>query len=1773
VFADFNGDGLPDRAVSYNTAGWIGSNNPGDTVQYEFAPAWKVALNETALPGNFGPPMLYDKFAASPGVVTDLDGDGRAELTSEAEQTSLGRDDTGEWAPQVPDSVHLPLDAKSEPLDGYREFGDFNGDGTEDELRLTRSDPFRPEALTAQIFWNTGKGFYADAHVSTLVIDVHPDVAKQIPTRFDDPGLHVTDLDNDGRMDVVIFNNDHTINNQPAPQIVFLYSAGDGTFVEKVLPVEAGTRDDVKNWLDGDLRPIHYYPGRLEHDAIRVDVQAVGQVFPPLSILLSAVPYQDYVVAGPDAKTPGFAAGWNLATLADTNGDGFIDIVRHVGGNDPAGGFEVLQQTPHAGDDELIEVTDAATAWPALTIEYSSQWSDRPEVDDSYQCTYPLRCPKSGLYVVRRVTSRAAVTDPKSNPLSLGRTTEYAYRDPVAHAHLGFFGFSERRVRDTTPDHPVETITTYDLRTPDASGKIYPGVGVPATVTVAQPILGPGEGKPASAPARLTKTTYGYELRALDGGATHAVFAASTHTSVWEEPVAIAWSGQGPDHQLVSGYAEPASPPIQVDTTLSTDDYGHVTDTVTETAKGIKTEVKTPRLNDTVNWHLGLVSEREVMTLESAKGAIPVGQTTAYTYTSQGDVESITAEPNGDPALTATTTLTRDDYGLVTGITSSAAGEAPRASHVDYATAWPGAPDEHLFASVAWAEHANPLCVTDCRPATWVLTHPAYGLPIAVMDENGIEARRIYDGHGRPVHSESEGALPVDVTYSGRPDAFGGLNGLEATATSGLQQVLKTTDARGATLRSSFVGFDGQWLNTFATYDALGRRIGVSRPNAGPPLAWTTTDYDSLGRVVATEYPDASTAKTVYGLFETEHTDPAGHYSHQHHDVDGRLILSGTELPPAPGCGVCLGQDVTSTYQYGATAIGPVTTVFDDQGNAVTTQYDRRGRPVQQDDPSTGTTKVTWNGFGDAKETLRVATGELETHTLDDLGRVLTTTTPDGLTTFTYDVATHGVGRLAQAMSPDQIRTEYRYDALGRTTGIDQTANGATLSLDLGFDAQTGRLATLDYPQAPGQSARLRAGYSYNGYGYLKSVSDATPGGTGTVWQTITARNADLALLDGERGIEPGTGGAAITDHREYEPLMGRLWNLSAVHGNQNLLDLDYNYDADGLVSERITTNADVQLDETFVHDALHRLTQATRNGTPLNNGLPFSATIDETYDTLGNRIDTLKNGQLVEHRSYGSNGQQPYALTGRTTPNGPAQMYEYDALGRLKQDPQRAFKWTAFDLPKSVTENGETWTFGYDANHARVTKAGPKETITTFGGLYEKHEGASTRHVFHLVGSDAAIGDISYTEGTMPSQPGTTTLAYALTDALGSTLAVADEKGTVAENDYFDPWGQRTNADGSALAQPTLFQSLLSAGFTNQPHDDDLALVNMQGRLYDPALGRFLSADPIVGNAAFSQSWNAYSYVGNSPIDFVDPSGFECTASTAVATASEKSFIANGTCSSGSNVTLPNGEEGTVTDSSRPPDAGALVATAISFMDDQRQRAHMERKIEDIRKPELATSKKSADGTTVSGGNNWGWTERKTHQGVGLEPPRPIPPPLDTSTAEGRVLDTVSTLLSYACGASLCQKMGEPETSFQRDLSRKIDQVNKDFPWGIPTLALNGPMRPANDNGPARLPNPRAIRQMKIAMARVAWIKSMDDARVAMERANKAMNAMDQAGLNAMKDEAHIADLIGTVQDDAYLELESALAAHEAANDAAMHARLVYEELLGGPAGWPPSP
>src|SRR5690606_26613663 len=82
-----------------------------------------------------------------------------------------------------------------------------------------------------------------------------------------------------------------------------------------------------------------------------------------------------------------------------------------------------------------------------------------------------------------------------------------------------------------------------------------------------------------------------------------------------------------------------------------------------------------------------------------------------------------------------------------------------------------------------------------------------------------------------------------------------------------------------------------------------------------------------------------------------------------------------------------------------------------------------------------------------------------------------------------------------------------------------------------------------------------------------------------------------------------------------------------------------------------------------------------------------------------------------------------------------------------------------------------------------------------------------------------------------------------------------------------FDPYG--------AVDTPGWDITGILAGFTGHEHDPDLGLVNMKGRLYDGALGRFISADPFVQYPLWSQGLNRYSYGFNNPMSGSDPTGY----------------------------------------------------------------------------------------------------------------------------------------------------------------------------------------------------------------------------------------------------------------------------------------------------------
>jgi RHS repeat-associated protein len=122
----------------------------------------------------------------------------------------------------------------------------------------------------------------------------------------------------------------------------------------------------------------------------------------------------------------------------------------------------------------------------------------------------------------------------------------------------------------------------------------------------------------------------------------------------------------------------------------------------------------------------------------------------------------------------------------------------------------------------------------------------------------------------------------------------------------------------------------------------------------------------------------------------------------------------------------------------------------------------------------------------------------------------------------------------------------------------------------------------------------------------------------------------------------------------------------------------------------------------------------------------------------------------------------------------------------------------------------------------------------------------------------------------TASNLPGQVEDRWVLTDHVGSSDVVVNDAGAVVESTGFDAWGLRRNAGNATLPGTAL--ATTTRGFTSHEHFDAIGLVHMNGRVYDPNLGRFIQSDPIDDRGI--QGLNRYSYVLNNPLSLTDPTG-----------------------------------------------------------------------------------------------------------------------------------------------------------------------------------------------------------------------------------------------------------------------------------------------------------
>lgn len=480
------------------------------------------------------------------------------------------------------------------------------------------------------------------------------------------------------------------------------------------------------------------------------------------------------------------------------------------------------------------------------------------------------------------------------------------------------------------------------------------------------------------------------------------------------------------------------------------------------------------------------------------------------------------------------------------------------------------------------------------------------------------------------------------------------------------------------------------------------------------------------------------------------------------------------------------------------------------QGSTVAMAYDAAGNRTFLSDPDAGTSYYTYAADG----TLLTQTdgrGLKTVNCYDDLGRLFSSQTGQQTVEYTYGTTGNEKLRLT-GMSAAGNTVEYTHDRFGRVITEKRNIAGHG-SCDFSYDYNAnGQLAKTTYPGG------VEVSYMYDDNGYRTQAS--TGGKAICKVDSVDGYSYTMSFMD------------KLTATRTCD-LRGYETSRTVTKGSDNLDALYLNYDhGTGNLLSRYRKHG---FYENFAYDCLDRLVSVTSNG---------KETMKTDYAPNGNIL--FKTG--VGGYSYGES-VRPHAVTEVENTNGEipgdALTTSFNDLGKIGRI-EDAGKGLSMDFVYGPGR--QRW-------YSSLTENGTDIRTTVYAGDYEKlTEDGTTREFYYLDGNTIII-----------KEDGEIKPYFAFTDNLGSILSVMDEEGNKVFDSSYDAWGRQTvrlNTIG------------LCRGYTGHEMISEFDIINMNGRLYDPVLGRFLSPDNYVQMPDFSQSFNRYSYCLNNPLRYTDPSG-----------------------------------------------------------------------------------------------------------------------------------------------------------------------------------------------------------------------------------------------------------------------------------------------------------
>ena len=718
----------------------------------------------------------------------------------------------------------------------------------------------------------------------------------------------------------------------------------------------------------------------------------------------------------------------------------------------------------------------------------------------------------------------------------------------------------------------------------------------------------------------------------------------------------------------------------------------------------------------------------------------------------------------------------------------------------------------------------------------------------------GLSTTYTYDSWGNITEITDFLGKKTTISKSVADASTGGVYNLHKKREGGTETIV-TFDKFDREIQAKTQSINGKWLVSKTEYDIFGRKTRVSESFFdGETPKWNSVEYDELNRPIKNTAFTGKTITTCYegmkvtvddGYKKTSKTLDAMGHTIRHQDHGGVIAYY---YFPNGALRETNYEGIKTTFEIDGW--GNKTKITDPSAGVFTYEYDNLSRIIKEENPK-GTTVYTYDALGrPLTETTTGKTAAENTNISKTYTYNTNTKLPETITgisngkTFTYTTQYDNYFRIKGKIekTPDFTYTSSTtFDSFGR-------ADEVTISTVLTNPSYT-------------SSSKIKNVYDANGI--LIQQNDVDSGKM--VWHI-----SDINSKGQTTEMEYGNG---YKLSNTYSTTNFSLKQISHNHQTSgvNILDISYDYDVDkGVLNFR--NNATFSKNEKFTYDKLNRLLSETVNNVLVN---------EYTFDKRGRITSNTELGKYnyndsdykLQNIAFNTNGQNVNA--------------------------QRGFadvKYNAFKSPLQITLAGkENLSFEYNilkTRYAMVSSVTGKQKYysSDFAVEITKDNTGKTLITTYITGDPYSANYIK--KEVLSGNTVIEKANYFLhRDNIGSIVAItkADNIGTVVEKRFFDAWGNLKALVNSAGQTITDAQQLLNynyfidRGYTGHEHLWKAGLINMNARLYDPILRKFLSPDNLVQDPFNTQNYDRFGYAYNNPLLYVDLDGNEITLGVAI--------------------------------------------------------------------------------------------------------------------------------------------------------------------------------------------------------------------------------------------------------------------------------------------------